>query len=566
MVRSFDEEGLRFIVGVSAFSFSSHRASLTLSFYDWKKKSTGIFACNNNPNLPLFSSLSSSSSSSSKSPSNALVLRRVHRCSNATEALHILLDSIETKHFDNDSARKFDYESLVLDTYKRRALSKVLQMLGNDGQWETVLEYYRKVLFSFTYNELGDDFPSDSLMDITKCAISSLGASKQTNQAVALLHFYLEHFEASEKKAMSINNKLLLIYSTISSCRSSGDWEIALKLFHESEQVISTDTKDSKYQQQHGFRGDLTHNRISGLEVTLTVLAHQKRYQEAIGLLDGLFLKNVTSKLDQSRMLSRPNSSRVHVQLCNLALQACSKALNHTAALRILDRMLQYNRAYHHSNRKEKIQNNSSSSMLLQSFYSAPNIESFEIVISACGKCGAWSDAMLVQNIMNSNEESWPRSLLKALDTSQNGSRSIENKYNWHFQGLPKSGSGKHAWWEIARFKFHAGPNLRIGISPNRNRRRYGFRLQFFSVETGEKIGFSKLKWFRNCQSTCNVLIASIFLVLIKCPTTTDKVLTSSLVGMRVSDSFRNQGLSSLFMAIWLRICGGKHACLYLVS
>jgi len=252
IVRSFDEEGLRFIVGVSAFSFSSHRASLTLSAYDWKKESTGVFTCNNNPNLPLFSSLSSSSSSS-KSSSNALVLRRVHRCSNATEALHILLDSIETKHFDNDSAKKFDYESLVLDNYKRRALSKVLQMLGNDGQWETVLEYYRKVLFSFTHNELDDDFPSDSLMDITKCAISSLGASKQTNQAVALLHFYLEHFEASEKKAISINNKLLLIYSTISSCRSSGDWETALKLFHESEQVISNETKETNYKQQHDF-------------------------------------------------------------------------------------------------------------------------------------------------------------------------------------------------------------------------------------------------------------------------------------------------------------------------
>ena len=40
-----------------------------------------------------------------------------------------------------------DFEILVLNNYKRRAMSQVLQLRGNDGHWETDLEYYRTVTF-----------------------------------------------------------------------------------------------------------------------------------------------------------------------------------------------------------------------------------------------------------------------------------------------------------------------------------------------------------------------------------------------------------------------------------
>ena len=42
-----------------------------------------------------------------------------------------------------------DFEILVLNNYKRRAMSQVLQLRGNDGHWETDLEYYRTVTFIF---------------------------------------------------------------------------------------------------------------------------------------------------------------------------------------------------------------------------------------------------------------------------------------------------------------------------------------------------------------------------------------------------------------------------------
>ena len=42
-----------------------------------------------------------------------------------------------------------DFEILVLNNYKRRALSQVLELRGNDGHWETDLEYYRTVTFIF---------------------------------------------------------------------------------------------------------------------------------------------------------------------------------------------------------------------------------------------------------------------------------------------------------------------------------------------------------------------------------------------------------------------------------
>jgi len=41
------------------------------------------------------------------------------------------------------------FEILLLDNHKRRALSQVLQLRGNDGHWETDLEYYRNVTFIF---------------------------------------------------------------------------------------------------------------------------------------------------------------------------------------------------------------------------------------------------------------------------------------------------------------------------------------------------------------------------------------------------------------------------------
>ena len=40
-----------------------------------------------------------------------------------------------------------DFEILVLNNYKRRAMSQVLELRGNDGHWETDLEYYRTVTF-----------------------------------------------------------------------------------------------------------------------------------------------------------------------------------------------------------------------------------------------------------------------------------------------------------------------------------------------------------------------------------------------------------------------------------
>ena len=42
-----------------------------------------------------------------------------------------------------------DFEILVMNNYKRRAMSQVLELRGNDGHWETDLEYYRTVTFIF---------------------------------------------------------------------------------------------------------------------------------------------------------------------------------------------------------------------------------------------------------------------------------------------------------------------------------------------------------------------------------------------------------------------------------
>ena len=49
-----------------------------------------------------------------------------------------------------------DFEILVMNNYKRRAMSQVLELRGNDGHWETDLDYYRTVTFIFMTMHLED--------------------------------------------------------------------------------------------------------------------------------------------------------------------------------------------------------------------------------------------------------------------------------------------------------------------------------------------------------------------------------------------------------------------------
>lgn len=161
-------------------------------------------------------------------------------------------------------------------------------------------------------------------------------------------------------------------------------------------------------------------------------------------------------------------------------------------------------------------------------------------VIAACGREGAWNEAAYVEkkdSILNGRATFSSHDLKRDCKTGNTVTDSFRNTLDAYFKDLEhfrKFGKGEDSWWEIGRYNRDNAPAIIIGISPHRNPIRNGISLVFYN-ENGLKLGRMLLK---NSSTSMP-----------------DPVSYSCIVGMEVKHSERGQGLSKLFVAIWLKIC-----------
>eukprot|EP00956_Cyclotella_meneghiniana_P025589 scaffold53590_cov95-Cyclotella_meneghiniana.AAC.1 len=175
-----------------------------------------------------------------------------------------------------------------------------------------------------------------------------------------------------------------------------------------------------------------------------------------------------------------------------------------------------------------------------------PSEQAYNSVISACCKDRAWREAAKIEWRETLNVSSGIPTEIDLNETpnriTQNNSSAVtsKNQLATYFRNLEcykKVGKGKDSWWEIGQC-IRNGTSIIIGIHPHRNPVRNGLSLVFY--HEGMKLGRLLLK-----NSSLEKVERG----------NSGSLLYSSIVGMEVDESHRGQGLSKLFIAIWLQCC-----------
>ncbi|KAL3817088.1 hypothetical protein ACHAXA_009919 [Cyclostephanos tholiformis] len=186
-----------------------------------------------------------------------------------------------------------------------------------------------------------------------------------------------------------------------------------------------------------------------------------------------------------------------------------------------------------------------------------PTEQSYNSVMAACGKernrtALAWVAKKAA--MLSSRSAIEMRSSDKCL---QNESDFASSAYFENLLSFRKIGKGRECWWEIGRYSvscsndenaaFDAKSRKRmrsiiIGIQPHRNPLCNGLSIVFHDETSRIKLGRILL---RNASSRRPG----------KSERQLEPIYHSSLVGMEVNKTRRGEGLSKIFVAIWLHIC-----------
>ena len=158
--------------------------------------------------------------------------------------------------------------------------------------------------------------------------------------------------------------------------------------------------------------------------------------------------------------------------------------------------------------------------------------QTYNSVIAACGKEGAWKAAASIARRSNSI-------FYNSGTDGEIGEQ--ESSYFSNLEVFRKNGKGKDAWWEVLKYssKDQNRPII-VGIQPHRNPKQNGMSLVFY----------------RNDLEGKQVKVGRVLLKNTQIPQT-KKIYQSSIVGMEVSKEMRGEGLSKVLVAIWLHICLG---------
>ena len=161
-----------------------------------------------------------------------------------------------------------------------------------------------------------------------------------------------------------------------------------------------------------------------------------------------------------------------------------------------------------------------------------PTEQTYNSIISACGKEGAWGDVAKVTEKARLATSKGHDGVSKEPPVTR-----VLSHGTTYFQNLlpfKKVGKGKDAWWEIGRYL-----HIIIGIQPHRNPMSNGLSFVFYDETNGEKVGRILLK------NICTKMKKN----------QSEPHYYSSLIGMEVNKTRRGEGLSKVFVAIWLNLC-----------
>lgn len=181
-----------------------------------------------------------------------------------------------------------------------------------------------------------------------------------------------------------------------------------------------------------------------------------------------------------------------------------------------------------------------------------PTEQTYNSVISACAKENAWEEASRISqmemNLARTTEMGLNVGDMADISQGHIIQQDYLTAYFTDLECYEKIGSGNDSWWKIGCYSvrsFGTGDNkesprqlrsITVGLQPHRNPVRNGLSLVFYDGET--KLGRMLLK-----NDKCNT------------PSALTQHCFSSIVGMEVDISRRGEGLSKLFVAIWLRLC-----------
>eukprot|EP00985_Skeletonema_marinoi_P009494 scaffold4410_cov127-Skeletonema_marinoi.AAC.8 len=156
--------------------------------------------------------------------------------------------------------------------------------------------------------------------------------------------------------------------------------------------------------------------------------------------------------------------------------------------------------------------------------------QTYNSIISACGKEKAWEAASLVASKASNCTIS-----KNSIDSSENDEQT--SSYFSNLDTFHKNGRGNDAWWEIA--EYNCGErSIIVGIQPHRNPKRNGMSLVFY----------------RDDLEGNRVKVGRLLLKNDRIPSSMEFYF-SSIIGMEVNSRVRGEGLSKVLVAIWLDIC-----------
>ena len=184
-----------------------------------------------------------------------------------------------------------------------------------------------------------------------------------------------------------------------------------------------------------------------------------------------------------------------------------------------------------------------------------PTEQSYNSVLSVCGKEGNWKAAAIVAekaNRFHNDKDNSEKTHHRINDDDKNEATKsacyFDNLKSYH-----KVGKGSDSYWEIGRYSvssYTSNGNLQcssiiIGIQPHRNPHCNGLSIVFFNDTASRiKLGRMLLKNTSYKGHPVNKVNES-----------NKPIYHSSLVGMEVNKARRGEGLSKIFIAIWLHIC-----------
>jgi hypothetical protein len=192
-----------------------------------------------------------------------------------------------------------------------------------------------------------------------------------------------------------------------------------------------------------------------------------------------------------------------------------------------------------------------------------PTEQSYNSVMSACGKEGNWSAAAIVAEKAEMRrssrgganaEVSGPSDHARVMDANETATSSA---YFDNLMAFCKVGKGSDSWWEIGRYSVSCasdenaasdaesrgrGRSIIIGVQPHRNPLCNGLSMVFHDETSRVKLGRMLLRNVSSRRPGKNAHRP-------------EPLYYSSLVGMEVEKSRRGEGLSKVFVAIWLHLC-----------